>query len=130
MKTRTPGKARKAVKTGKSDVLKRHMAVHLSPELRKKYNTRSLGLRVGDTVKIMKGKYAKKTGKVEKVNLQKQRAYIEGLEVSKADGTKAKVSVNTSNLMINSLDTGDKWRKKIIERKGGKVEAKKEVAEK
>ncbi|HDQ59646.1 MAG TPA: 50S ribosomal protein L24 [Candidatus Woesearchaeota archaeon] len=130
MKTKNPRKARKAVKKGSNNVLRKLVSVHLSPELRKKYSTRSLGLRTGDTVKVLRGKYSKKLGKVERLNLQTQRVYIEGIEVSKADGTKSKVGLMPSNLMITHLDLTDKWRSKIIERKGGKVELKTKEAKK
>jgi large subunit ribosomal protein L26e len=103
-------------------VLRKGLGVHLSKELRSKYKIRSVGLRKNDTVTIMRGKFSGRTGKVESINTKKARVYIEGIQIPKADGTKAKVGVNNSNLMVTMLDFTDKLRKAKIERnisKGG-----------
>ena len=93
------------------------MHVHLSKELKKKYGKRNLGLKKGDKVKIVKGQFKKRVGKVERVDLKKTRVYISGIEVAKKDGTKAALSIHPSNLIITELDLDDKMRLKILERK-------------
>lgn len=93
------------------------MNAHLSKDLRKKYGRRSFGIRKGDEVKIMRGKFKGKIGKVEEVDRKKEVVYIEGVRIQKADGTKAKVGIHPSNLMIISLDLSDRWRKSKIEKK-------------
>lgn len=93
------------------------MSVHLSKELRAKYKRRNTTVRKGDTVKILRGQFKKKSGKVDKVDLKKTKVYIQGIEVSKKDGTKAFYPFQPSNLMIIELNLDDKKRAKSLERK-------------
>tara|TARA_Y100000310_G_scaffold280059_1_gene299550 strand:+ start:280 stop:675 length:396 start_codon:yes stop_codon:yes gene_type:complete len=90
----------------------------LSKDLRKKHNKRNLSINKGDKVKIMRGNFRKKEGKVDRVDLKKKRIYVNGLEIIKRDGTKVQKFVHPSNLMIMELKLGDKQRQKIIDRKG------------
>jgi len=90
--------------------LKREMGAHLSKSLREKYKKRSITVRKGDDVKIMRGKFSGVTGVIERVNIIKGRIYIESVQVPKADGTKAKVGILPSNVMIIKLNLDDKRR--------------------
>lgn len=83
---------------------------NLSKELRKEYGIRSIPVRKGDTVKVMTGTSKGKTGKVTKVSLTKIAIFIEGVEQSRADGTKALYPTHPSNVQITKLDTSDKLR--------------------
>ena len=94
--------------------------VHLSKELKKKYSRRSLGLRKGDKVKIVRGQFKKHNGNVERVDLKKTRVYVSGVEVTKKDGSKTTYPINPSNLIITELNLDDKMRQKIIDRKTSK----------
>ena len=91
--------------------------VHLSKELKKKYKTRSLGLKKGDKVKVMRGQFRKHTGNVERIDLKKTRVYLSGIEVAKKDGTKTTYPIGPSNLVITDLNLDDKMRQKIIDRR-------------
>ncbi|MBI4440362.1 50S ribosomal protein L24 [Candidatus Woesearchaeota archaeon] len=93
----------------------RLMGAHLSAELRKKYTGRSVPLRKGDKVKIMRGSSRGKSGKIMDVNLKKLKVSIDGMQVSKIDGTKANIMFEPSNLMITELNLDDKERKKSLE---------------
>ncbi len=98
------------------------MSAHLSPELREKYGIRSLPVRKNDVVFIMRGKYKKKRGKVVKVLPDKFAIHVEGIHGETASGTRYMVKIHPSNVMITKLDLSDKWRKRILERKGVKEE--------
>ena len=78
---------------------------------------RSLGVRKGDSVKVMRGKFRKHTGKVERVDLKKTRIFVTGAEATKKDGSKKMIAIHPSNLMITDLNLDDKSRQKIMERK-------------
>lgn len=97
------------------------LASHLSKELREKYKRRSLPVRKGDEVLIMRGKFKGRTGKISRVDLKKYRVYIEGITRKRTVGTDVQVSIHPSNLQITNLYLGDKRRVKILERKGVKV---------
>ena len=95
---------------------------HLSPELRKKYNFRSLRLKTGDKVKIMRGQHKGKEEKVIEIDLKKSKVYLDKIIVTRIDGNTAKIPFNTSNLMITDLDLSDKKRKQKIESKINKIQ--------
>jgi len=97
----------------------------LSAELRKKYGCRAVRVIKGDKVTVLKGSYKKKVTKVQMVSVKRTRVYLEGLEVTRKEGSKKLVSFEPSNLMITELHLEDKARIAKLE-KGTKTEAKKE----
>lgn len=115
MSSKQPRKQRKVLYKGDINKIRKNVSSHLSKELRKKYKKRSVVLHTGDTVKIMRGAFKGKTGKVTRVNIKKCKAYVEGIEIQKANGQKAKVPLHPSNLMIIELNLADKWRKQKLE---------------
>jgi large subunit ribosomal protein L24 len=93
------------------------LSSHLSKDLMKKYNKRSIPIRKGDKVKILRGQFRGKEGKIEKVFTKKTKVYISGVEAIRIDGTKRHYPIHASNLMIMELNLEDKRRKEILERK-------------
>ena len=104
--------------------------VHLSADLRKKYDTRNVQVRKGDKIKILRGKFSKKEGKVERVNLKRERVFVTGIEFIKKDGSKVYAPLSPSNLMIIELNLDDKKRKKKLEQKTKDIEGRKKAEEK
>ncbi len=92
---------------------------HLSKELRKKYGKRSLQLRTGDKVKILVGDSKGKEGKVIEVNCKQGKIYVEGIERLKKDGSKARIPLQASNLMIIGIGKEDRRFKKRTKRERG-----------
>lgn len=88
------------------------LSAHLSKELRTKHKIRSLPLRSGDEVIVMRGTFAKQKGKVLKVDVKKLKATVEGLTRKKADGTKVNVYFDPSKLQIVALKLDDSRRLK------------------
>jgi large subunit ribosomal protein L24 len=72
----------------------------------------------GDTVMVMRGDRKGLEGKVTQVNRKSYRILVEGADREKVDGTKISVPIHPSKVMITRLNLDDKWRKKILERKG------------
>ncbi len=58
----------------------------------------------------MRGTFKGKTGKVERIDLKKLRAYITGIEFVKRDGGKALYPIRASNLLLQDLNLTDKRR--------------------
>jgi len=112
-----PRKQRKYRYNAPLHIRQKFVSTHLSKDLRKKYNKRSANLRKGDNVKVLRGQFKSKNGKVEEVDLKKTSVYVSGIEVTKKDGTKARYPIHPSNLMITELNMDDKMRQKIFERK-------------
>lgn len=115
--TSKPSKQRKKHFQAPDHVRVKLFSATLSPELRKEYGVRSLPVRSGDTIRVMRGDFKGFEGKVSRVDRKKFRVYIEGLTREKVDGSTVFVPVHPSNLMITKLNLNDKWRRKILERK-------------
>jgi len=98
-------------------IRKKMISAHLSKELRKKYSRRNFPLRKGDLVKVMRGSFKGKTGKINIVDLKKLKVSVEGLQRQKKDGTKINIFLDPSNLQIIELNLTDKKRIKSLERK-------------
>lgn len=114
--SKNPRKQRKYLYNLPLHIRKSLLSATLSKDLRKKYGKRSLSVRKDDKVKVLRGQFKKKTGKVFRVNLKRIRIYIEGVENVKKDGSKAPYPVHPSNVMITELNLEDKERKTILER--------------
>jgi len=117
-----PRKQRKYALNAPLHIRSRFMAAALSKELRKKHNTRSVPVRKGDKVKVVRGQFKGKTGRIERVNIAKTKVYITGIENLKREGSKTLLPIHPSNLCVLELESGDKRRFK--ERTKGKEEAK------
>ncbi len=116
-RSKQPRKQRKALFNAPLHKRQKLMSAPLSPELREKYGIRNLPVRKGDTVRVMRGTWAGHEGKVVRVDLKRMRIYIDGVTVRKADGTPKFYPIHPSKVMIISLDTSDKRRMAIIERR-------------
>ncbi|TKJ17453.1 50S ribosomal protein L24 [Candidatus Woesearchaeota archaeon B3_Woes] len=116
-KSKQPRKQRRYQYNAPLHIRQKFVHVHLSKELREKHNKRNVGLKKGDSVKVLRGQFKGKTGKVDKIDLKKGKAIITGVELIKKDGSKVIYPITVSNLIITELDIEDKKRKKIFERK-------------
>jgi large subunit ribosomal protein L24 len=94
---------------------------NLSDDLKKQYNKRSTGVVKGDTVKIVRGEYKGVEGKVEKINTEKGKLSIEGVQREKIKGGNVKVLIHASNVIISSLNMDDKYRKNRMENKDRQI---------
>lgn len=115
--SKQPRKQRRALFNAPLHARQKLVGAPLSPELREKYGIRTLPVRKGDKVKIMRGDFKGHIGKVVKVDLKRVRIFIEGVTIKRSDGTPVFRPIHPSNVMIVELDLSDEWRKKIIERK-------------
>jgi len=114
--SKKPRKQRKYLKKAPLHTKGKFLNSHLSAELRKKHGKRSIRVRKGDKIKVMRGKHKGKEGKIEKISIKKQKIYITGIDHTKKDGTKAQQPINPSNLMITELNMDDKNRRSKLEK--------------
>lgn len=115
--SRQPRKQRKYLANAPMHVKHELLSANLSKELRKKHTKRNVPLRKGDSIKIMRGEFKGKTGKIDNVDMKRTRVTIEGITRTKKDGTKLNVYFHPSNLQIKELNLDDKKRISSIERK-------------
>lgn len=112
-----PALNRKAKRTTPYHLRKKHFNVHLNKELREKYGFRSIPVRKGDTVLILRGKYAGLQKKVSSLSLKKRKIQIENVKTTKTDGTEIFHYIEPSNVLLMGLGKIDTGRQKIIDRK-------------
>jgi large subunit ribosomal protein L24 len=105
-----PRKQRKYAAKAPLHIRRKFLGANLSKDLRKKHGRRSIEIRKGDTVRIMRGKFRKKQGKVTEINARRARIGIEGIQAKKQDGSKVSVGLKPSNLQIVELNMEDKMR--------------------
>lgn len=115
--SKQPRKQRKYRANAPSHIRHKLMSVNLNKDLRKKYGKRNVPLRKDDNVRIMKGEFKGKTGKIETIDRAKLRVSIAGMTRTKKDGSKVGVWFDPSNLQIKELNLEDRKRVKAIERK-------------
>ncbi|MFH1771058.1 MAG: 50S ribosomal protein L24 [archaeon] len=107
-----PRKQKKYAANAPLHIKGKMISSHLSKDLRVKHKTRSISLRVGDKVKVLRGNRKGEEQRVERINKKSQKVYLEKTEFTKKDGSKATKPFNASNLMIVVLNTDDKRRLK------------------
>ncbi len=91
------------------------LGAHLSRELRQKHGKRSFAVRKGDQVKVVRGQFKGKSGTVRDVLLRQGKVLVEGIEVTKADGSRKPSPLHPSNIVITALQMEDLRRKKKLE---------------
>lgn len=79
-------KSRKAHFSAPSNIRRKIMSSKLSKDLKTKYETKSIPVRKGDTVKIMRGTFKGREGKVQAVYRKKWALHIEKIVKEKTNG--------------------------------------------
>jgi large subunit ribosomal protein L24 len=124
--SKQPRKQRKYLANAPLHVRKKFVTVNLSKDLRKKHSQRNISVRKGDTVKILRGKFRKKQGKVLEVKIKISKIIVEGIQATKQDKSKVNVKLQPSNLQIVELNLEDRKRIKKTEKAEKVNENKKE----
>jgi len=109
-----PSQQRKEIYDAQGQKLRKLMAAPLSDELRQAQGRRSYPVRKGDTVKIVRGDFAGVEGKVNSVDTDGRRLFVEGVTREMTSGTSTNVSVHASKVIITKLNLDDKWRAESI----------------
>jgi len=114
--SKQPRKQRKYLYNAPLHLRRRFLNATLSKELRKKIGRRSLSIIKDDEVKILRGQYKGKIGKVTRINIRKVRIYVDQAYRLKLDGSKSYYPIHPSNLMIINPNLKDKKRIKKKEK--------------
>jgi len=107
---------------------KARMHVHLSKDLRGKLKVkkRAIGVRQGDTVRIMRGPHKGKDAKVSRVSTAKRKVFLEGIAVKSARGKEKPLPLEASNLLLLALEPTPERKEIFSEEAFKKKEAPKE----
>ena len=95
----------------------KQMGSALPKDLQKKYGKKSARVVEGDSVTILRGEFKGVDGKISNISTQKSSVAIDGVKKEKTKGDKFDVYIHTSNLVITSLNSNDKWRMAKLEGK-------------
>ncbi|TFK76320.1 ribosomal protein L24 [Pluteus cervinus] len=112
-------KSRKAHFSAPSSIRRKIMSSALSKELRGKYNARALPVRKDDEVRIVRGKYKGREGKITQVYRKKWVIYVDRVQRDKSNGSTAPIGIHPSNVVITTIKL-DKDRRAILDRKDRK----------
>lgn len=93
----------------------RNVGAVLEDSLRKQYGRKNIRVVKGDSVRVMRGEYKGVEGKVEKVNTEQAIFIIEGIQREKIRGGQVKVPINSSNVMVISLNLDDDYRSRKLQ---------------
>ena len=117
-KSTRAGKQRKARAEAPLHKKKRMVSAHLSSALMSEYNVRSVPVKKGDTVRVMRGSKDFKVAeaKVASVDLKSCKIIIENITIPKADATQKPKPVDPSDVVITKLDLSDPWRKEKLDK--------------
>ena len=105
-----PRKQRKARYNAPAHARGKHLSASLSKDLREKVGTRTLPLRSGDKVRVLRGDFKEHEGEVLTVDYSSYKITIEDVTLSKPDGTATFLPVDPSNVMIIEADLKDDRR--------------------
>ena len=126
MGSKQPRKQRKYRYNAPLHVRHKLVSATLSKELRKEVGRRSVPIRKGDEVEIMRGSFDGFKGAVERVDLRNLKVYVEGANAKKVDGTEVAKPIDPSNVRITKLNLDDKMRIASIEKKSKPIQVKAE----
>ncbi|MBT3397473.1 50S ribosomal protein L24 [archaeon] len=130
--SKQPRKQRKYVANAPNHLKRKLMGSPLDKPLREKHGRRTIEVRTGDEVKIMRGKFNGKLGKVGKVDVKNTRIQVDGAQRAKKGGEKVETWFHPSKVKIMGLNLEDSRRMKKSKSKEVKDktnEIKKEVKE-
>jgi large subunit ribosomal protein L24 len=116
--SKQPRKQRKARYEAPLHARQKWLAVHLDKEMRGKLKTtrRSVPVRKGDKVKIMRGENRGKSGNITRVDLRHGKVYVAGVVHRKGKGGEALIPIDPSKLLMIEAGFSDKMRARILER--------------
>ena len=97
-----PRKQRKALYTAPLHIRRKIMSANVGK--------RSLPIRVGDKVQVVRGDFKGHEGKVESIDAKRYKVTVEGVTLSKPDGNAVLLPIHPSNLMIIEADLKDERR--------------------
>ena len=110
--SKQPRKQRKALYNAPAHARGKHLSATLSKDLRADLGRRSLPLRTGDKVRVLRGEFKGHEGEVLGVDYKSYKVTIEEVTLSKSDGTSIFLPIDPSNLMIIDANTKDNRRLK------------------
>tara|TARA_B110000285_G_C14908954_1_gene506947 strand:+ start:176 stop:574 length:399 start_codon:yes stop_codon:yes gene_type:complete len=109
-------KSRKAYFTAGSTQRRKLLSAALSKDLRAQYGCRSIPVRKGDSIKVVRGGNQDREGKVLCVYRRRWCIHVDKLTNDKKNGQAYQIPIHPSNCVVTAMKL-DKDRKALLERK-------------
>jgi len=123
--SKQPRKQRKYRYNAPLHIKGKFLTAHIVKDLRDKYSLRSLRVRTGDKVRVLRGQFKGREGKVDRVDVKKCKVYVNKVDSVKKDGaTRVPYPLDASNLVIVEFDTTDKQRAAMLKARADKKKQK------
>ncbi len=114
--SKAPRKQRRSIRNDPIHANKKRLRCKLDEFLAEEHGIKSLVIKKGDLVRVMRGQFRDTEGTVTRVSYGKARVYVDSATTTKADGKEANIPIHPSNLLIVKLSMNDD-RKRAIAKK-------------
>src|SRR5580658_9355378 len=91
------------------------MTVPLSRELRRRFHTRSIPIRKGDTVRVMSGSFVGREERVAKVDRRGYTVTLDNVTLKSGESKLKPLAIRTSHLVLTKLNLADAWRREALQ---------------
>lgn len=105
-----PSKQRKYRRNAPKHVEQKLVSANVHPELRDELDTRSIRVRTGDQIEVMRGDHSGKEGIVNEVDYDDQKIYASNITAERQNGTESQVPLRPSNVRIVAMNVDDQVR--------------------
>lgn len=109
-----PRRQRKAVYDADLFERRLRMTVPLSRELRSRFHRRSVPLRKGDTVRVMKGSYVGREERVQKIDRRGYTVTLDNVTLKSGEEKLKPLPIRTNHLLVVRLNLADEWRREAL----------------
>jgi len=119
--SKKPSKMRKALYEMPMHKKAKEVAAHLNEKLQKEFGKRSITIRKGDIVKILRGSFKGKEGKITSVDRKEGKIFVEKVITKKSNGEERQVPIDASKVLVIDIERTDRKR---VAKKGKESEQK------
>ena len=105
-----PRKQRKARYQAPAHARGKYLSASVSKDIRDKVGKKSLPVRKGDKVRIVRGDFTGHEGNVVEVDYNSYKVTVEEVTLAKPDGTNVFLPIDPSNVVIIDADLSDDRR--------------------
>lgn len=120
--SKQPRKQRKYRFNAPLHIKGKFLTAKLVKDIRAKNGVSRLRVRTGDKVRVLRGQFKGREGKVDRVDVKESKLFINKVDFLKKDGaTRVQYPIDASNVVIVELDTTDKRRNEALKAKAEKA---------
>ena len=93
---------------------RKRTSLPLSRELRGRYGRRSLPVRKGDTVRVLRGSYVGREERVARVDRRTYTVSLDNITTKTGEAKLKPLPIRPSALVLTRLNLADPWRRRIL----------------